>query len=99
MPRGAISVPASNGDDMPTIADAGWLVTGGAGTHAGVPVAGMAGQAGRVLGTREFAATAKGYAAALTWLRGHGELARAGVEAPGATGPGWPATWPPAAPR
>src|SRR3989442_1366891 len=73
---------------MPTIADAGRPVTGGAGTHAGVHVAGMAGQAGRVLGTREFAATAKGYAAALTWLRGHGELARAGVEGTGSYGAG-----------
>jgi transposase len=65
------------------IADAGRPVTGGVDTHAGVHVAGMADQAGRVLGTREFAATAKGYAAALTWMRGHGELARAGVEGTG----------------
>jgi transposase len=68
---------------MPTIADAGRPVTGGVDTHAGVHVDGMADQAGRVLGTREFAATAKGYAAALTWMRGHGELARVGVEGTG----------------
>ena len=37
---------------MPTIADAGRPVTGGVDTHAGVHVAGMVDQAGRVLGTR-----------------------------------------------
>jgi transposase len=36
---------------MPTIADAGRLVTGGVDTHAEVHVAGVADQAGRVLGT------------------------------------------------
>jgi len=73
---------------MPTIADTGWLVTGGVDTHAEVHVAGMVDQAGRVLGTREFAATAKGYAAALAWMRGHGELARVGVEGTGSYGAG-----------
>ena len=41
-----------------------------------------------MLGTREFAATAKGYAAALAWMRGHGELARVGVEGTGSYGAG-----------
>jgi hypothetical protein len=41
---------------MPTIADAGRLVTGGVDTHAEVHVAGMVDQAGRVLGTGEFPA-------------------------------------------
>jgi hypothetical protein len=50
---------------MPTIADAGRLVTGGVDTHAEVHVAGVAGQAGRVLGTGEFPATTTGYRAAL----------------------------------
>jgi transposase len=73
---------------MPTIADAGRPVTGGVDTHAEVHVAGMVDQAGRVLGTREFPATAEGYAAALAWMRGHGDLARAGVEGTGSYGAG-----------
>ena len=73
---------------MPTIADAGRLVTGGVDTHAEVHVAGMVDQAGRVLGTREFAATGGGYAAALAWMRGHGDLVRVGVEGTGSYGAG-----------
>ncbi len=75
---------------MPTIADAGQarLVTGGVDTHAEVHVAGMAGQAGRVLGTGEFPVSAAGYQAALAWMRGHGELVKAGVEGTGSYGAG-----------
>jgi len=49
----------------------------------GVHVAGVADQAGRVLGTRQFPATTAGYAAALAWMRGHGALVRVGVEGAG----------------
>src|SRR6266516_1858796 len=73
---------------MPTIADAGRPVTGGVDTHAEVHVAGVADQAGRVLGTGQFPATTAGYRAALAWMRGHGELARAGVEGTGSYGAG-----------
>jgi transposase len=73
---------------MPTIADAGRLVIGGVDTHAEMHVAGMVDQAGRVLATREFAATIDGYAAALAWMRGHGELVRVGVEGTGSYGAG-----------
>jgi len=75
---------------MLTIADAGQarLVTGGVDTHAEVHVAGMAGQAGRVLGTREFPADAAGYQAALAWMRGHGDLVKVGVEGIGSYGAG-----------
>jgi transposase len=73
---------------MPTIADARRPVTGGVDTHAEVHVAGVADQTGRVLGTREFPATAKGYAAALAWMRGHGELVEVGVEGTGSYGAG-----------
>jgi len=75
---------------MLTIADAGQarLVTGGVDTHAEVHVAGMAGQAGRVLGTREFRAGAAGYQAALAWMRGHGDLVKVGVEGTGSYGAG-----------
>jgi transposase len=73
---------------MPTIADTDLPVTGGVDTHAEVHVAGLVDQAGRVLGTKEFPATTAGYAAALAWLRGHGELAKAGVEGTGSYGAG-----------
>jgi transposase len=73
---------------MPTIADTGRLVTGGVDTHAEVHVAGVADQTGRVLGTREFPATAEGYAAALAWMRGHGNLVKVGVEGTGSYGAG-----------
>ena len=73
---------------MPTIADTGRPVTGGVDTHAEVHVAGMVDQTGRVLGTREFPATTKGYAAALAWMRGHGDLAKVGVEGTGSYGAG-----------
>jgi len=73
---------------MPTIADAGRLVTGGVDTHAEVHVAGMVDQAGRVLGTQEFPATTKGYQALLAWMRSHGELVKAGVEGTGSYGAG-----------
>ncbi len=55
---------------MPRIADSERLVTGGVDTHAEVHVAGVVDQAGRVLGTAEFPATAKGYQAALEWMDG-----------------------------
>jgi transposase len=73
---------------MPTIADAGRLVTGGVDTHAEVHVAGLVDETGRVLGTGEFPATAEGYAAVLAWMCGHGELARVGVEGTGSYGAG-----------
>ena len=73
---------------MPTIADTARLVTGGVDTHAEVHVAGVADQIGRVLGTREFPATAEGYRAALAWMRGHGELVKVGVEGTGSYGAG-----------
>jgi transposase len=53
-----------------------------------VHVAGVADHVGRVLGTRQFPATAEGYAAALAWMRGHGELVKVGVEGTGSYGAG-----------
>ena len=73
---------------MSTIADTGRPVTGGVDTHAEVHVAGVVDQAGRVLGTEEFPATTAGYAAALAWMRGHGELVTVGVEGTGSYGAG-----------
>jgi transposase len=64
------------------------LVTGGVDTHADVHVAAAVDQVGRVLGTEQFPAAAAGYRAALAWLRGHGELAKVGVEGTGSYGAG-----------
>jgi transposase len=73
---------------MTTIADPWPLVTGGVDTHAEVHVAGVVDQVGRVLGTEEFPATAKGYQATLAWMRDHGELVKVGVEGTGSYGAG-----------
>jgi len=51
-------------------------------------VAGVADQVGWIPGTREFPATAEGYAAALAWMRSHGELVKVGVEGTGSYGAG-----------
>jgi transposase len=63
-------------------------VTGGVDTHAGTHVAAVIDQVGRVLGTEPFPADEQGYAGLLAWLRGHGELARVGVEGTGSYGAG-----------
>lgn len=76
---------------MPSItseAAAAGEVTGGVDTHQDTHTAAVIDQVGRVLGTREFAATPAGYTAMLAWMRGHGGLARAGVEGTGAYGAG-----------
>jgi transposase len=52
----------------------------------------MVDQAGRVLRAREFPAAAAGHAA-LAWVRGHGDLARVGVEGTGSYRAGLAATW------
>jgi transposase len=51
-------------------------------------VAAVADQVGRVLGTESFPAGEAGYARLLGWLRGHGRLARVGVEGTGSYGAG-----------
>lgn len=63
-------------------------VTGGVDTHADMHVAAVVDQVGRVLGTESFPAGSEGYAGLLAWLRGHGELARVGVEGTGSYGAG-----------
>jgi transposase len=64
------------------------VVYGGVDTHKDAHVAACADQAGRVLGTASFPATAQGYEQLLGWLRTHGDLARAGVEGTGSYGAG-----------
>jgi transposase len=73
---------------MTMMAEMTGLVFGGVDTHAEVHVAAVVDQVGRVLGSESFPVTAGGYAAALAWMRGHGELARVGVEGTGSYGAG-----------
>jgi transposase len=61
-------------------------VTGGVDTHGQTHHAAVLDPVGRQLGDREFPTTPAGYRALLTWLRGHGELVRIGVEGTGAYG-------------
>ena len=63
-------------------------VYGGVDTHADVHVAAAVDHVGRVLGTASFPVCEQGYADLLGWLRGHGGLARAGVEGTGSYGAG-----------
>lgn len=73
---------------MPRIADVAQAVTGGADTHADTHVLAVVDSVGRVLGTRDFPATAAGHAAALEWMRSHGTLVKVGVEGTGSYGAG-----------
>jgi transposase len=67
---------------------AGAVVYGGVDTHAEVHVAAAVDLAGRVLGTGSFPVSPQGYGQLLGWLRGFGDLARAGVEGTGSYGAG-----------
>lgn len=63
-------------------------VTGGVDTHGKTHHAAAVDQAGRVLGDREFPATAVGYRQLLAWLRAFGRVGKVGVEGTGAYGAG-----------
>jgi transposase len=73
---------------MTTMAEDARVITGGVDTHAGVHVAAALDSIGGLLGVREFPAAAAGYASLLSWLRGFGILAVAGVEGTGSYGAG-----------
>jgi transposase len=63
-------------------------VTGGVDTHSEVHVAAALDAVGGVLGTREFPATAAGYADLLGWLGTFGDVTLVGVEGTGSYGAG-----------
>ena len=63
-------------------------VTGGVDTHKDTHTAAALDGSGRLLGHREFAANAAGYAALLAWLGTFGRLVRVGVEGSGVYGAG-----------
>jgi len=74
---------------MPSITpDTGFEVTGGVDTHQDTHTAAVIDMIGRVLGTRQFPATAAGYTALLAWMRRFGRLGRIGVEGTGSYGAG-----------
>jgi transposase len=64
------------------------LITGGVDTHGQTHHAAAVDQTGRVLGDKEFPATAAGYRVLLTWLRSHGKVVKVGVEGTGTYGAG-----------
>jgi transposase len=63
-------------------------VAGGVDTHQDTHTAAAVDSAGRLLGHRQFPATAAGYRQLLAWLRGMGTLLIVGVEGTGAYGAG-----------
>jgi transposase len=71
-----------------TIVEERTAVTGGVDTHSEVHVAAALDSVGGLLGTREFPATAAGYAGLLGWLEKFGHVALVGVEGTGSYGAG-----------
>ena len=71
-----------------TIVEEKLSITGGVDTHSEVHVAAALDPVGGLLGTREFPATAAGYAGLLGWLGKFGDVALVGVEGTGSYGAG-----------
>jgi transposase len=71
---------------MNTMTSADRFVTGGVDTHRDFHVAAALDQRGAVLGTAQFATTAKGYRSLLSWLAGFGTVEVVGVEGTGSYG-------------
>jgi transposase len=64
------------------------IVTVGVDTHTDVHVAAALDQAGRLLGTRAFSATTRGYARLATWVESFGLVDKVGMEGTGHFGAG-----------
>ena len=64
-------------------------VTGGVDTHKDTHTAAALDASGRLLGHREFAATAAGYAGLLAWLGTLGQLGGSGLKVAGSIGLAW----------
>ena len=71
-----------------TMTNLATAVTGGVDTHGQTHHAAVLDHVGLELGDREFPTTPSGYRALLSWLRGHGQLERVGVEGTGTYGAG-----------
>jgi transposase len=63
-------------------------VTVGVDTHLDTHVAAVIDQAGRLLGTKAFPASTRGYVALVTWAEGFGAVERIGIEGTGTYGAG-----------
>ena len=63
-------------------------VTVGVDTHLDLHVAAVVDRTGRLLGTKEFAASTRGYVALVTWAERFGAVERVGVEGTGTYGAG-----------
>lgn len=61
-------------------------VIGGVDTHKHTHYAAVIDEQGRLLGHHQFPATDRGYAALLSWMRGHGQIRAVGVESTGSFG-------------
>jgi transposase len=64
------------------------IVTAGIDTHTDVHVAAVLDQAGRLLGTRSFPTTTRGYAQLATWTESFGQVDKGGMEGTGSFGAG-----------
>jgi len=64
------------------------IVTAGVDTHTDVHVAAVLDQAGRLLGTKAFPATIRGYAQLATWTESFGQVDKVGMEGTGSFGAG-----------
>jgi transposase len=79
---------STNRTDVPTIATPPTQLTAGVDTHKDTHTAAVLDDAGRLLGTAQFAATPAGHRQLLTWLQHHGTVTLIGVEGTGAYGAG-----------
>jgi transposase len=70
------------------------MVTVGVDTHTDVHVAAVLDPAGRLLETRSFPATTRGYAQLATWAEPFGQVDKVGMEAPAASARGCCGSWP-----
>jgi transposase len=68
--------------------DSETIVTAGIDTHTDVHVAAVLDQAGRLLGTKSFPATTRGYAQLATWTESFGQVDKIGMEGTGSFGAG-----------
>ncbi len=73
---------------MPTLPDQGGEIILGVDTHESEHVAAVLDELGRLLATRSFPATVRGFRLLLAWAREHGDVRRAGVEGTGSFGAG-----------
>jgi transposase len=82
-PPDPVLPPEHTKDGMTMMTSLTPLVTGGVDAHTDTHHAAVLDGQGRLLGTKAFATTARGYRELADWLEGHGEVVRVGVESTG----------------